>query len=300
MNHLRDEVADLDADFEASTQQIKDDYDLIYARTSRGSRRRSTSASSTRRRARRRAQGARAEVDARVAALQASFDDARASLEGELGQWRQRAEVATDRLAEQNEMALQQAKLAKINAAKADADAAERASLNAVLGSKVASLDDVLVAAASSLLGQRVLHAEEPLPPVPGDKPAKNRMMRPMPGATPPWLGGAWRDSRRPRAAGGRGEVRRAAPAILGHGGGRGAERRPTEQRDARDLRPVVVGLVRGGGGAAHRHVYRRAVVLGRGGGRGAERRSAEERDARDLRPVVFGVVPAAPPAAWT
>ena len=66
-------------------------------------------------------------------------------------------------------MALQQAKLAKINAAKADADAAERASLNAVLGSKVASLDDVLVAAESSLLGQRVLHAEEPLPPVPGD-----------------------------------------------------------------------------------------------------------------------------------
>ena len=44
-----------------------------------------------------------------------------------------------------------------------------RASLNAVLGSKVASLDDVLVAAESSLLGQRVLHAEEPLPPVPGD-----------------------------------------------------------------------------------------------------------------------------------
>ena len=156
-----------------------------------------TQASEARRQ--READDARAAMDARAAELEAAVATAEQIREVELPQWRAkateaeaalaqqealvarsaatvkawrtRAEVATERLEKSNEDTLRQAKLARLNEAKDGANGAERASLSAMLQSSVKSLDDVLGVAEASLLGQRVLDAEAPLPAVPEIEP---------------------------------------------------------------------------------------------------------------------------------
>ena len=140
---------------------------------------------------------AQAVVEERVAAAEAAFDEQRGALEEQLedaeaqrklelraarkaaaeprareDQWVSRAQEATRRLELANELAREQAKLAKLADGAREATSAERASLNTLLPSGVKTLRDAIHASEASLLGQRLLIADEPLPdePVPHNR----------------------------------------------------------------------------------------------------------------------------------